>query len=206
MPRPLPHKSKISDGRGWPLERRPELATCIARIAILWSRIEERLVQIGTQLLGAGLHPTMRMFQVMPSSSDRIAMLRALALDALDTGMQEKLDELVVRYREAEWTRDKVIRGHWYVSDDHPDELVWADPADELTGVAHFWSGYSSAEGFKDQLKFTRDYSRPRPDYLLFNKQELEEILENFRQLGFALTDFCLDLSRSRTETADAER
>jgi hypothetical protein len=205
MPTPLPQKSKISDGVGWPLERRPELSACIARIATFWSRIEERLAQTATHLLGAEPHAGIRMFQALPASSDRIAMVRALALDALSKEALHRLDELMVRYREAEWKRDKVVRGHWYVSDDHPDALVWADPADEITEASAFWSGYRSSKGFEDQLRFARDYERQRPDYFLFDKAEFESILEEFRALGFALTDFNLDIAEARTQAAEAE-
>lgn len=205
MPRPLPQKSKINDGIGYPLERRPELAVFIARIATFWSRIEERLTHIATQMLGAEPHAGMRMFQVLPSSTDRIAMLRALALDCLAKDMQERLDELVIRYREAEWKRDKVVRGHWYVSDDHPDALVWADPADEISGATEFWSGYRTAVGLADQLRFARDFSRPRPEYLLFDRDEFSTILEEIRSLSFALTDFNLDLAESRNQPAEAD-
>ena len=188
------------------MERRPELAACIARIATLWSKIEERLVQTITQLLAVSPHAGMRMFQAMPSSADRIAILRAVALDALDKGMQERLEDLLGLYRQAEWERDKVVRGHWYVSDDHPDSLVWADPGDELTGVSDFWSGFRSAIAFEDQLKFARDYAGPRPDYFLFDKAEFEGILETLRVLGFALTDFNIDVADLRvTQPAKAD-
>ena len=190
MPTPLPQKSKISDGVGWPLERRPELSACIARIATFWSRIEERLAQTATHLLGAEPHA---------------GMVRALALDALSKEALHRLDELIVRYREAEWKRDKVVRGHWYVSDDHPHALVWADPADEITEASAFWSGYRSSKGFEDQLRFARDYERQRPDYFLFDKAEFESILEEFRALGFAPTDFNLDIAEARTQAAEAE-
>ena len=208
MPRSLPQKSKISDGPGWPLDRRPQLATCIARIAVLWSRVEERLGCITVQLLGAEPIVGTRMYEALTSSADRVAVLRAVARDRLDDEMREKLEALLTRYGDARWKRNKVIRGHWYVSDDHPDELDWADPADESVNAGEFWSGFKATDDFRQQLQFARSYKRRRPDYLLFNKAEFEEILDEIRGVGFALTEYCVDLQdreRSTSEKAKVE-
>src|SRR5205823_9088854 len=70
MPYPLPQKSKISEGKGWPLERRPELASFIARVATLWSRVEERLGTMITELLGADPRLGMTMFRAVSATSD----------------------------------------------------------------------------------------------------------------------------------------
>jgi hypothetical protein len=208
MPRSLPQKSKISTGPGWPLDRRPQLATCIARIAVLWSRVEERLGCITVQLLGAEPIVGTRMYEALTSSADRVAVLRAVARDRLDDEMREKLEALLTRYGDARWKRNKVIRGHWYVSDDHPDELVWADPADESVDAGEFWSGFKASGDFREQLEYARSYKRRRPDYLLFDKQEFEAILDEIRGVGFALTEYCVDLrdrERSTTEKAKVE-
>lgn len=194
MPRSLPKTSKISNGPGWPLDRRPQLAACIARIAVLWSRVEERLGCITVQLLGAEPIAGLRMYEALTSSADRVAVLRAVARDRLDDEMLKKLEVLLARYAEARWKRNKVIRGHWYVSDEHPDELVWADPADEAVDAGDFWTGFKSRYDFRGQLEFARNYKRRRPDYLLFDKGEFEAILDEIRGVGFALTDFWVDL------------
>jgi hypothetical protein len=194
MPRSLPKTSKISGGPGWPLDRRPTLAACIARIAVLWSRVEERLGCITVQLLGAEPIVGTRMYEALTSSADRVAVLRAVARDRLNEEMRNKLETLLSRYAEARWKRNNVIRGHWYVSDEHPDELVWADPADEAVDAGDFWTGFKSHYDFRGQLEFARNYKRRRPDYLLFNKQDFETILDELRSVGFALTDFCVDL------------
>jgi hypothetical protein len=200
MARPLPKKSKISSGPGWPLDRRPQLAACIARIAVLWSRVEERLGCITVSLLGAEPIIGTRMYEALTSSADRVAVLRAVAQDRLDERMRARLEEMLGRYAEARWKRNKVIRGHWYVSDDHPDDLVWADPADEAVDAGEFWSGFSAKGDFRSQLQFARAYERRRPDYLLFNKQEFEAILDEIRGVGFALTDFCVDIDHRKQE------
>ena len=202
MPRSLPETSKISTGPGWPLDRRPQLATCIARIAVLWSRVEERLGCITVQLLGAEPIAGTRMYEALTSSADRVAVLRAVARDRLGDEMREKLEALLTRYAEARWKRNKVIRGRWYVSDDHPDELIWADPADESVDAGEFWSGFMATDDFREQLQFARGYKRRRPDYLLFNKQEFEAILDEIRGIGFALTEYCVDL-RDRDRPAE---
>jgi hypothetical protein len=202
MPRSLPETSKISGGPGWPLERRPELATCIARVAVLWSRVEERLGCITVHLLGAEPIVGTRMYEALTSSADRVAVLRAVARDRLGEEMRDKLEGLLTRYAEARWKRNKVIRGHWYVSDEHPDELVWADPADETVDAGEFWSGFKAKDDFRAQLQFARSYKRRRPDYLLFNKQEFEAILDEIRSVGYALTEFCVDL-QARDQTAE---
>jgi hypothetical protein len=194
MARSLPKTSKISDAPGWPLDHRPELATRIARVAVLWSRVEERLGCITVQLLGAEPIAGTRMYEALTSSADRVAVLRAVAHDRLDRQMRDRLEALLGRYAEARWKRNKVIRGHWYVSDQHPDELVWADPADEAVEAGDFWSGFRARDDFRRQLEFARHYKRRRPDYLLFNKAEFEEILDEIRGVGFALTEFCADL------------
>ena len=198
MARTLPKKSKISSGPGWPLDRRPQLATCIARIATLWSRVEERLGCITVSLLGAEPIIGTRMYEALTSSADRVAVLRAVAQDRLDDQMRARLEELLERYADARWKRNKMIRGHWYVSDDHPDELVWADPADEAVDAGEFWSGFASSGDFRGQLQFARSYERRRPDYLLFNKQEFEAILDEIRGVGFALTDFSFDIAHHK--------
>ena len=200
MPRPLPKTSKISSAPGWPLDRRPELATCIARVAVLWSRVEERLGCITVDLLGAEPIAGLRMYEALTSSADRVAVLRAVAQDRLEEAGRDKLEALLKRYADARWKRNKVIRGHWYVSDEHPDELAWADPADEAVDAGDFWTGFKSTGDFRRQLEFARNYKRRRPDYLLFNKAELEEILDEIRGVGFALTDFCADLQDREQE------
>lgn len=194
MPRSLPKTSKISSGPGWPLDRRPQLAACIARVAVLWSRVEERLGRITVRLLGAEPIVGLHMYEALTSSADRVAVLRAVARDRLDEEMLKKLETLLGRYAEARWKRNKVIRGHWYVSDEHPDELVWADPADEAVDAGDFWAGFKSHDDFRGQVEFARNYKRRRPDYLLFGKNEFEAILDEIRGVGFALTDFCVDL------------
>jgi hypothetical protein len=194
MPRSLPKTSKISAGPGWPLDRRPQLAACIARVAVLWSRVEERLGCITVQLLGADPIAGLRMYEALTSSADRVAVLRAVAQDRLDQNKRDKLEALLSRYADARWKRNKVIRGHWYVSDEHPDELVWADPADEAVDAGDFWTGFRSSDDFRRQLEFARTYKPRRPDYLLFNKADFETILDEIRGVGFALTDFCVDL------------
>jgi hypothetical protein len=194
MPRPLPKTSKISAAPGWPLDRRPELATRIARVAVLWSRVEERLGCITVELLGAEPIAGLRMYEALTSSADRVAVLRAVAQDRVEEAARDKLEALLKRYAEARWKRNKVIRGHWYVSDEHPDELVWADPADEAVDAGDFWTGFKSTGDFRSQLEFARNYKRRRPDYLLFDKAEFEQILDEIRSVGFALTDFCADL------------
>jgi len=167
---------------------------------VLWSRVEERLGCITVSLLGAEPIIGTRMYEALTSSADRVAVLRAVAQDRLDERMRKRLEELLGRYAEARWKRNKVIRGHWYVSDDHPDELVWADPADEAVDAGEFWSGFSAKGDFRSQLQFARTYERRRPDYLLFNKQEFEAILDEIRGVGFALTDFCVDIDHRKQE------
>jgi len=205
MPRPMPQRSKISDGKGWPLERRPELACYIGRIAAFWSRVEERLGHMINRLLGAEPRLGMIMFRAVSATSDKIAILRALAAECMPKELQVRLDELISWYGSAKWARDRIIRGHWYVSDEHPDALIWANPADEFAGAAAFWSGFRSSGDFGQQLKFARDYAPPRPDYLIFEKSDFEEVLQDFRNLGFALTDFLLELSEAQGQPAAAE-
>jgi hypothetical protein len=204
MARSLPKASKISTAPGWPLDKRPELATRIARIAILWSRVEERLGCITVELLGAEPIIATRMYEALTSSADRVAVLRAVARDRLDDKHRDRLEALLSRYAEARWKRNKVIRGHWYVSNEHPDELVWADPADEAVDAGDFWTGFKATGDFRRQLEFARNYKRRRPDYLLFDKTEFDAILDEIRGVGFALTEFCVDL-RHRDEAAVGE-
>ena len=205
MPRPLPQTSKITDGKGWPLERRPELACCIGRVAAIWSRIEERLSSIINHLLGAEPRRGMTMFQALSGTADKVAVLRALGNEYLSKDQQSRLNELIDRFSSCKSARDRIIRGHWYVSDDHPDALVWADPSDELVGASEFWSGFQSSGGFQQQVKFARDYARPRPNYLLFERGDFDETIEDLRTLGFALTDFLIDLSQPQAQSASAE-
>ena len=68
-----------------------------------------------------------------------------------------------------------------------------------------FWTGFKSRFDFRGQLEFARSYKRRRPDYLLFNKQDLETILDELRSVGFALTDFCVDLEDGGQST-DSKR
>ena len=194
MPRSLPENSKISTGAGWPLDQRPALATRIARIAVLWSRVEERLGCVTVQLLGAEPIAGTRMYEALTSSADRVALLRAIAQDRLDEEMRGRLESLLVRYADVRWKRNKVVRGYWYVSDEHPDDLVWADPADEAVDAGAFWSGFRASNDFRTKLEYASSYRRKRPDYLLFNKEELDAIIDDIRSIGYALADFCVDL------------
>ncbi len=203
MPYRMPQSSNISEAPGWPLERRPELSAYIARIVSLWSRIEERLGSMIVRLLGAEMQIGMTMLQAQPSTADRMAMLRTLARERLNKDMQKRLDELLIRYSDAEWKREKVIRGHWYLSDDHPDALVWADPADKYLSEGEFWAGFKASGGFGEQVKFAREYARPRPEYWLFDKAEFESILLEFRELGLDLTDFIMELSDAENSQRD---
>lgn len=205
MPRPLPQKSKINDGKGWPLERRPELACCIGRVATIWSRIEERLGSIINHLLGAESRRGMTMYRALSGTADKIAVLRALGNEYLSQDQQGRLAELIDRFASCKLGRDRIIQGHWYVSDDHPEALVWADPSDELIGASAFWSGFRASGDFQQQVKFARDYSHPRPNYLLFERADFDEILEHLRTLGFALTDFLIELSQPHEQPASAE-
>src|SRR2546430_4122427 len=105
MPRSLPKKSKISAGPGWPLDRRPQLAACIARVAVLWSRVEERLGCITVGLLGAEPIVGTRMYDALTSSADRVAVLRPVAKDRLDERLRAPPDEVLERYAQAPWER-----------------------------------------------------------------------------------------------------
>jgi hypothetical protein len=134
------------------------------------------------------------MYEALTSSADRVAVLRAIAQDRLDEEMRGRLESLLVRYADVRWKRNKVVRGYWYIRDEHPDELVWADPADEAVDAGAFWSGFKASNDFRTQLQFASSYRRKRPDYLLFNKEELDSIIDDIRGIGYALADFCLDL------------
>lgn len=205
MPRPLPEQSKISDGKGRPLERRPELGCCIGRVAIGWSLVEERLGFAMTQLLGVEPRRGMTVFRAMSGTSSKLAIIHALAKERLNNDMQTRLDELLGRYASAKSSRDQIVRGHWYVSDDHPDAIVWADPSDEETGASEFWAGFMASGDFHEQVKFARDYSRPRPNYVLFDRNDFQEIFEKFRAVAFALTDFIIEMKEAEGQPAAAE-
>lgn len=205
MPRPLPEQSKISDGKGRPLERRPELACCIGRVAIGWSLVEERLGFTMTELLGVEPRRGMAAFRAIAGTPTKVAVVRALAGERLDKEMHAKLDQLLGRYDSAKGSRDRIIQGHWYVSDDHPHAIVWADPVDEEAGASEFWSGFVASGDFHEQVKFARDYSRPRPNYQLFEKSDFEEIFQEFRAVAFALTDFIIELKEAEEQPAPAE-
>ena len=205
MPRPLPDQSKISDGKGRPLERRPDLACCIGRVAIGWALVEERLGFTMAQLLGVEQRRGMTVFRAICGTPNKVAVVRALARERLGKDLQTKLEELLGRYDSAKRSRNRIIQGHWYVSDDHSDGLVWADPVEEEAGASEFWSGFEASGGFHEQVKFARDYSRPRPNYLLFDKTDFEEIFQEFRALAFALTDFIIELKETEEQTAAAE-
>ena len=205
MPRPLPEQSNISDGKGRPLERRPELACCIGRVAIGWSLVEERLGFTLTQLLDVEPRRGMAAFRAISGTPSKVAVVRALASEQLSDKMRTKLEELLKRYTTAKWARDRIVQGHWYVSDDHLDGLVWADPADEEAGASEFWSGFVASGDFHDQVKYARDYSRPRPNYLLFERSDFEEIFQEFRALAFALTDLIIEMKEAESQPAAAE-
>jgi hypothetical protein len=79
------------------------------------------------------------------------------------------------------------------------------DPGDEAVDAGEFWSGFSSSGDFRQQLQFARSYERRRPDYLLFNRQEFEAMLDEIRNVGFALADFCVDIGHRKTEKAGAD-
>jgi len=102
------------------MKERPDLAVFIARVAVGWSRVEERLGYIIVQLLRAEAHTGMKMYQALTSSAAQFGVLRAVARDRLDKDMQDKLEELLADYKKVAKQRNKIVHGHWDTSEQHP--------------------------------------------------------------------------------------
>jgi hypothetical protein len=172
---------------------RPELAAMIARVAVGWSRTEERLGHLIVHLLRAEAHTGMKMYQALTGSAAQLAVLRAVARDRLDRAWQDKLETILAAYKKAAKKRNNVVHGHWYVSDRHPQELVWGDPANEMIGHSEFWAGYTAhAADPGKQMEWLKTYKRERPPHLLYNKQDFQDILEEMMEVAEELRSFAL--------------
>ena len=174
----------------------------IARIATGWSRVEERLGSIVVRLLQAEAHTGMKMYQALTSSASQRAVLRAVARDRLNQEMMDRLEALLSEHKVAARKRNKVVHGHWYVSDDHPNELVWTDAADELLGYSEFSSGWSASADMTAKMAFAQRFSR-EPKRLLYNEQEFEEILSEFIDVANALTLFNMEIAKLNELSGD---
>lgn len=204
MPRPLPQKSRVSGHVGVTvMDQRPDLAVVIAKIATTWSRVDERIGHIIVQMMRAEASIAMTMYQALSSSAAQLAVLRALARELLDKPMQDRLEGLLKKVKTARGKRNDVVHGHWHLSPEHPDELVWIDSKDDLLGYSEFWAGYTGAESKEKRTEFLMSYEGRKQKYLLYNKQELTDILTEIIRVGASVSTFNVDLENLNEASRD---
>ena len=155
MPHSLPQKSKVSRDVTGAMQQRPALALLIAQIATNWTRIEELLGRSLTQLLGAEAKSGMIMYQALSGSASRTAVLKAVAKYRSPT-IATELENVLTPVRRAAGKRNDIIHGHWFYSDDHPDDLVWLASKDDLVSYSEFWAGYNADPDHQKQIDFAK--------------------------------------------------
>lgn len=199
----MPKKSKISRQPSIAMTERPALAVYIARIAVAWSRVEERLGHVVVQLLGAHAHTGAKMYQALSGSATRKAVLRAVARDRLDKPMLEELEGILDDFKKVGGRRNDVIHGQWELSEDHPDELVWYDGNEYMISNSEFWAGYHARPDQQEMLDWARGFKGTPIKYFLYGKQDFEELIERIRQLLFRIQNFTLSLHKIHKPRGD---
>jgi hypothetical protein len=185
------------------MSERPELAVYVARVATGWSHVEKFYGYLVVQLLGAHAHAGMRMYKALSGSASQTAVLRAVARDRLPQPMMDELEDLLRRTRKAAGKRNDVVHGLWEISDELPDALVWCDSADSLLSHSEFWAGWLSRD-LGDRISWaTREFKGKGPRYLVYEKQDFQQILDEIQSVLARLMTFlhaCMDLNKPASD------
>jgi hypothetical protein len=102
---------------------RPELAIHIAHISQIWNQIELEFAQIFVRLARSNRQAVGAMFLSIQSTPTKLAMLRRLAADSLNTTDQVVFEGLCRRFNSLSKKRTNVIHGVWGINDDYPDSI-----------------------------------------------------------------------------------
>lgn len=132
----------------------------------------------------------MKMYQALSGAAAQKAVLRALARDRLSKALQDELELILSAVKKAAGKRNNIVHGHWYLSENHPDELVWAAASEELLGYSEFWSGYNRHPEQEKKIRFALDFRGKPAARLLYNKKDFEEVLAEITLVGSKLANF----------------
>lgn len=206
MPRPLPRKSNIDYDPGPAMTARPQLAIYIARVVAGWARVEERIGFLIVRLLGAHAHTGMKMYQALASSAAQLAVLRAVARDHLDAELQGEMEAILKVFKSLARRRANIVHGHWYVSPEHPDDLVWCDSGASLVAHSHFWSGYRDLPE-EERYRYMEAYSRENDlPYYLYAATDFRDLLAEMTSLLNRLMRFIMALDLLDYKAGDQPR
>jgi hypothetical protein len=110
------------------VRRYPNLATDIAEIVALWSRVDTALGAILAYMLKAGVRASTAMYGAILSSQAQMDALEAAAKATLNKRDFELFGAVMVVIKRAGAKRHKIAHWIWAYSDQIPDALVLIDP------------------------------------------------------------------------------
>lgn len=204
MANSLPQKSRVNRDVTGAMQQRPNLAILVAQIATNWTRIEELLGRTLTQLLGAEAKSGMVMYQALSGGASRTSVLRAVARYR-SAVIAAELETVLAAVRTTGGKRNDIIHGHWFYSDDHPDDLVWLASKHDLISYSEFWAGYNANPEHQKQIEFAKGFQAKRRDYRLYKEADFKSVLSEILLLGGRIVGFnveCEKLNRATDKEA----
>jgi hypothetical protein len=157
------------------LGKRPELEALIARCVMAWPTVEIEMAMILGHLIGAKDAATLAVFQhLRRSSAQREAIMEAANI-VLNDADRELLTAFLNVHRSIEAERNALCHGHFGVSDQVPDGLLWMSTRDYVPTKSHF--------------SLTPDSAKPPISDILskiyvYRSADLVQIFEDIKWLG----------------------
>ncbi len=159
------------------MDMRPELAFHIAKIAAMWTLIENQQgVALALMLKSEG---ALAMFMALSSSAARNAALRAAAEEYLSPDNYSKFEQQMRDTTGPQRSRNDVVHSVWAASDEHPDTLLRTPAKDHMrwfaarvtAPMAYFGPSGGASEAVAQHLKKMTKYdprywSWCKPDFI----------------------------------------
>ena len=108
------------------IERIPNLAELVGRIAINWSGVEVQLSLALGSMLGVENAAAVAVFLSLRNHRAQRDALRAAADKTLVGDDREIFDAILARHEELDGQRNSVVHGIWGVSEATPDGIIWS--------------------------------------------------------------------------------
>lgn len=180
---------------------RPDLAAHIGVIACQWTEIDMRIGTLLAHILGIDAPLGLLAYLAIDNDGAKMAMLRAIATDRLNTTEMERFNKLFQSIRERRRERNDVVHGSWGIADDHPDALAWQDPRDSVRQFANITASIKGAA--IDENEAMAPFHNVR-FYRLADFQQIEARVE---ELSRDIQDFSLEvLKRLETKEQAAQK